>query len=356
MNLTQIVTNAAAGFAMGFALGRSNLKLARNCPTERDLDVAEAYLTEKEKEEKKDVVKSISVTKDLYKKSLMVAPYLVSWAYSNITPIINDSSLGSNFLITIPSAYLGCIAGRAMKKAKERPLLEEVVIARNIRENPDKALDYVPQNLRDAIKDSLETVERKTLTEPLDMEILSDLDHPKNPLKNIYEILSKTDKAYTKALTKWGINAHMETILRAKIQRDATKFFEGEGNLGIQVRGNLDKMAEARIYEIDGQNYTTYRIDFSGLKIAVKDQPNGPSIGIISNPGKVEKLTERPWNNDYKTVAGEIRQYHEEGPVILIKTTPGMPNFFRSVMATDAIVNAMHNRSTEYSETDQINN
>jgi len=320
MNLTEILADAAGGFLSGFGLGISGFcDRLGEC-----IKVSELTLTKEERIEAGFTDKKIGKAKFYEKMEKVLLPSAAGLVYSLGDTIFNQNSPIETMAIAVPSAYIGRVVGGLTRKIVKIGGIKDLEISKNIMNDPEHALDYIPKGRREIIESSLGDIERGILAgeELCDNE----LKGKESPTKEIGKAIMKGNRLYVPALFKWCSNKIEEVYKIAGIQREITEFYENQNPIGVATLGPPENTSLI-IYEIDKNTLKTYGVTFNELRMVKYDRRG--IRGVDSNL-EIELKEKKDWRGDYKGLAKEIGEVPQNYTPMLIKAFPNMSDSVRT--------------------------
>ncbi len=329
MDLTDLIRNTTGGFLAGFVLGASG-----TCDRhDEKIEMLEAVLTKEEREKRGLSDEKIGEVKKHGKKGKLILPYVAGGVYSIFSGLATESSVSESMIITIPSAYVGRFVGSFVRKLARRKNKKELQVVRQIRDDPENALSYIPDSQREVIESTFGEVEKKIL----DGADLTDeeLRGTEGPIKKMYNTIIEQNRVYSPALLKWSLKKLEDVCRTAHVQREVRQFYEENQPLALAVLGAPEKTS-IMIYEVDGKNLSTYHTRFDDIRMIEKE---GVGILVGSAP-HIELEDRKDWNGDYKRIAKQVIQSQPENTIMLIKTLPGMPDQVRGIIVTKTFATA----------------
>src|SRR3989344_6253712 len=196
MELSQLVAHATRAFFGGFVLGAIGLYE----DNANEIEFLQA-VDQKELETRRENLEK-AIERD--KKGRKMYPFVLGVGTSALHGLMVDTDF--NFLelsaVAVPSAYLGRVAGSALRYFSKRGYRKELEIARKISDDPENALSYIPRDRRESIVEGFGEIERKILADGnLDIR---ELEEKEGSLKKLKDTLIKDEKTYTLPLIRWA--------------------------------------------------------------------------------------------------------------------------------------------------------
>lgn len=349
MELGSLVRDAAAGFAIGFASGYQRLRISRKAHSEYDLKQLDASLDDECLDKsglKRDTLNGLINT---YSKMRALVPYVASWAYVNVASALTQTPF-IEAAVAIPSAYVGAVAGYFARKAKDSKILKEIESCRTIREHPERALEFLPREKAERIRDALSRIEEDILEgkseEPINTE----------QLEVIYNTIAEQRTRYTPALLNWSIREQTKIINRANAQRELKRFFGTPAPLFCGGLGKVELGRKGVLYELAGENCRVYDIDFSGLTFISKDEADGGKRELVTKMGSTTLNRESKWDGNYRGLAEQVIADTGKKNIFLLKTPEGMPELVRNMMVTNTALSYLHDSDSEKDENSEEKN
>ncbi|MFH1211119.1 MAG: hypothetical protein V1645_04365 [archaeon] len=332
MELSDIVRDAACGLVVGFGVGASGAcektgemftAAADNFSGKelRDLGVND-YILEK--------------TRDFERHSKLTLPAITSMGYSLVTSVVTDALVLQSMVFSMPTAYIGRVVGSAARRFVSKRY-GDMKVFESIKNDPENTLSYLPKKTRKLIDDSFGEVERIVLLgmDPKEEELVV----KEGPLKRMADAIINDKKPYSLLLMKWTRDKFYDVLRQASLQKNIMDFYEKvpEG-VNIGILGDA-RNTNLKIFEVDDKSLKTYTASFKVFKVASND-PSTPKIEIESSPAEIKIVKSEDWGKDYKRLATEIMKSQDGYTTMIIKSLPGMPNGFRTMIVTESFMAA----------------
>ena len=91
------------------------------------------------------------------------------------------------------------------------------------------------------------------------------------------------------------------------------------------------------VYEVDGENLKIYNANFKSLRIIEK---KGEWVSLECNLPDITLQKSKPWEKDYKGLAENILKARPDYEVMLMKSSPEIPEILKYQMVTEAFADA----------------
>ncbi len=327
MELSDLLRDAVVGFSIGFGIGTSGI-----CDKRKEqLALAEALLSEEELQERKITQEGKGLLLRAERANGWLYPAMGSAFYSLTVPVF----LGQNPLehagYAVFSAYFGRITGSAVRTLARIKHRKDLKILKGITQDSEHALDYLPEVRKTAIEQALNEIDQRV--EQGD-DLINDIYSSNGPVRRMYQAITSDPRVYTPHLIAWSLKKFKDVSENALLRGKIRDFYERLPIVSCAVLGEPKKTA-VRVYEFDGENLSTFTVQFEKLRRVAHDS-TGMS-GIESRLSDLTLESKEPWNEDYRTLADKIRT-DKEHTVMLAKTLPDMPDEARRILITDSFV------------------
>jgi hypothetical protein len=237
---------------------------------------------------------------------------------------------------SMPTAYLGRVVGSAARRFVSKRY-GDMKVFESIKNDPENTLSYLPKKTRELIDDSFGEIERIVLLgmDPKEEELVV----KEGPLKRMADAIINDKKPYSLLLMKWTHDKFYDVLRQASLQKNIMDFYEKvpEG-VNIGILGDA-RNTNLKIFEVDDKSLKTYTANFKVFKVAEND-PSTPKIEIESSPAEIKIVKSEDWGKDYKRLAAEIMKSQDGYTTMIIKSLPGMPDGFRTMIVTESFMAA----------------
>lgn len=341
MNLQDILIDAGIGFAGGFGIGLSKITTIRR---ER-ADFIEStlpLLSERERSEgdvnSEEILEQLDNMREYEKRRWVLLPFCYSWVYSLGAGIALPQHGGAleNMAISIPAAYVGKIAGSAVRNVLRGRIRKDLEILKKMGLDRENVLEYVPEDKRRDIQCLLADFERMIL-EGKDEDL--GIESPHNPLSKLRQTITSDKRLYNRPLIEWSQNEVSRLTQRATLQRDLMQFYE-QGNIGgVGIIGDPEK-TKVRIVDIKEGRIIIYMAEFSEVRMRSYDERGLASIESLIPRLEIDE--EEGWNRDYRSLAERILNCWGEYTIITMKSPEGTTDFAKAIVATEVFLPAFY--------------
>lgn len=314
MDLTEIVQSTATGFLSGFLIGLSGF--CDKC--DETIELIDASLTQEEMKEEGLTKKDLSQLRNIGKRRKWLTPFIAGTLSSAIFwGSYENASILQNMAIAIPFAYLGKIAGGSLRKVYRRDKQKDLQIARQIKNDPENTLMYIPKEQKRIIESAFGEVEKRILEDSgiYEGNPMSD----EGEFKNLYIDLKCQNKAYVTPLFKWAAKKFEKTCKTAYLQRKIKDFCEGFIPESSVLLLRKPEKPFIRVYEFVGDNVNIYSARFNGIKITERD---GAANFVNVDPPEIKLDETRNWDGNYREMAEQITQSQPKHATMFMKTHP----------------------------------
>lgn len=336
MSLTEIIQNAAVGFTVGFTWGAVG-SMDKN---KEKLEVVEATIPKERREE-------LGITEERVKKirkhhaiDTVLWPALFGTLFSTVENLSRHEPYLQNMAVLIPSAYIGGLAGRAVRKLVRVKRKRELKTAQNIIQDPENALDYVSPSERAAVESSLGEIENMIIDGSFNDEKL------KNSIGKMYD--AAKNKLYLPTLREWSHTKLDDIIKTAPVQKEIAAFYKESNLMGAAIIGKPEKTS-LMIYELNGTDLKVYSAAFSNLRVM---SISGDKIVVAGSSPRLELKDTKNWKGDYRALTKELMDAQPAHTTMLLKTTPEVQEQTRLSMVTETFVTAFSLYKREKGEKD----
>jgi len=328
MNLTQILTDAAAGFVTGVGLGAAGVYNKYS----EGLDEIEAVFSEEEiTKDSKLTRENREKLRELERRQKNIFPSFVGFCYSAVSSLILGGHPFERTLVSVPAIYVGSWLGRGLRRLGRRSKMKDLRVLRELKENPEELPDSISKDTRQTIEQALGKFEKLVLGGKCPIMIAMNISDD-SPVKKIYDTIVQENRVYTPALMNWSMDAFMRTYERARWQRTLTDYFENQGP-SCAIIGPPENL-NARLFELNGKNFAVYSVKFGSLR-KIDDETKGVSVIDVPKP-KIEMLRIRKWDGNYRNMAEDVRREAKghHYTIMVLKSIPKMPGFLRTMAVT----------------------
>lgn len=314
MDLVEILTKAGGGFLTGLSWGVTGI----GSRSHEEIERAESNFSP---EEMREYSPRITELKKERRRAKIYAPLaagsLFSFAESQLS---EENSLGGH-AASILFAYAGMAAGASLRRAIQKKFGSSgLEIARNLRDDPENAFEYIPAKQKKALEEVFKEVEDIFLEDP-DFPI-DRLKEKNGPLSKMKRIILHGQGDYAYALLSRSYERLNDTIHCAKMQWRVRDFFEDSEPLKAMILGDADRDL-LRVYEFDGHELKVYSTKPKLVQLV--------ESGKTTLSGSLEEINvhERmKWDKDYKGLAKRITGDQKANSVALVRSSPEIPPQF----------------------------
>ncbi|MFW5747003.1 MAG: hypothetical protein ACOCWQ_05650 [Nanoarchaeota archaeon] len=317
MELHDIVRFSAPAFFGGFMMGISGL--GQNLIDRATITEATLPATQREKKGMDD--EKLGTLRKRGRQLKQYLPAVLGGAACVFPAISAEESAAQTALFAIPSAYVGRYMGSLIRRLGMKKIWQEVEIARNIRDDPENALFYLPDDLRQGLSAHLDTAYQNVL----------DGNSPKQAVEEIFQTLEDTPTFYSGRLGQW-MGEQLPTIYdKANTERSLSDFFEHPDFAAVV--GETQHLS-LRVYERQGESMVSYQGEFERLRM-VEDEDS------LSVTNAILRLDEQDRSAiDYRTLAERIVEANKDHTVILLQADRKMCARARELLVMNAFFQA----------------
>lgn len=330
MDLTEIVGNAALGFGFGFMVGATRYQ---NRIVER-AEYLEAAYTGKE-------IESLGATKEERARDIgwermmrFALPTYFGIANGLVSSVVLDRSALGTAAVSVPAALLGMMTGNGARYLGTRKYRESLEALREMRENPDRTFDYMPDYTRGVVQEGLAETERMVLAG----ESINPEDQFSKLLnEKITVALHAGPRAHVEHLQRWIHEQFGETGRRANIQREVSRFYERADGETVVILGP-SKNPSICLYELNDGQMHIMTTSLGSIRI-IRDEGEG-STSLRTLLPKFEVRKNNVWNENYRALAEDIAGQVDERTIMLRKTDALSAEILRPYVVVDTFSRA----------------
>ncbi|MCH7568641.1 MAG: hypothetical protein IIA87_04430 [Nanoarchaeota archaeon] len=337
MNLQEIIADAAVGFVTGFGLGvfgvtdrlRERVKI---------YEAIKPYLKEKGREEIEE--SKLESMRSYERTKAKITPFLAGSFYSALSEIFfpQSGSILENAAVAIPAVYAGRIAGSATRKLMRRKIRQDLETLKQIREDPENTLDYIPEDKRRTIEESFDGIERLILSGE-EYKLMTNQNDPENPLTGLFNAVINDSKIYSQQLVEWVEENLSSLSARASLQRGITEFSKTAPEGSVGIIGEPEEL-KLKIIDMGEGTLRIYTAEFLNLRI-LRRKLEGADVSTIEyRPLKLKLEHSYVWDGNYRDLARRIADEKEGHTLMTMKSPDGTSDESKALVATDVFLTA----------------
>jgi hypothetical protein len=329
-----VIRNGIPMFAGGFLFGVTGVV---NRIRDKS-DLLEATLTQEEIG--KDGLDNLNCGRRIERDLEFITNLAIPFLYSTL---LHNSASGflAETLTSVVSYNLGNMAGRAARYLTRKSYRADLETARKIRDNPDRALDFIPEKQREKVQHELRTFEEKLMGEGLDLDSFrADQDKQKIMLSPIHSVAVEGNKPYSGLVARYTLQ-HLKIIFESVENARKIRDFCEADNYGVIMIGNPEKVTNwnrANILELNGQSYLRYDVDLQNVAMQSVKRGRVAVLDVTHPEPKFSEPLESKFEGDYLRIGKDIHSLNGREVCIFVRSPDGSPLERRMEIVTEHLL------------------